>query len=228
MLCVPWQWRTVLRKYLAAALLIAGMLSPGIASAAAPAQKFAYTIHHSRYGRIGSYTNTVTRSGDDTTVSTEIKIAVSILGVTLFRQDASRQERWSGGRLINFHGVTTTNGRPIQLDGAAQGDQFVMKTPEGEAIAPADVRLANPWSTAILAGKAMFTPDRGRLDEVQVKGGETVMLPLGRKQVRAKKYDVLLLDGRKKYEVDIDDQGTTVQFVLFNIDGSSVSFSMDR
>jgi hypothetical protein len=52
-------------------------------------------------------------------------------------------------------------------------------------------------------------------------------LPLGQKQVRAKRYDVLLLDGRKKYEVDVDDQGTTVQFVLFNIDGTSVTFSMD-
>ena len=219
-----------MRRLLAAAALIAGTLLTSAESVAAPAaaQKFIYSVHHSRYGTIGSYTNTVVRNGDDTTVNTDIKIAVSIIGVTLFRQDASRQEHWSGGRLVSFHGVTTTNGRPIQLDGAAEGDRFVMKTPEGEMEAPADVRLANPWSTAILAGKALFTADRGRLDEVQVKGGQTVVLPLGRRQVRVKRYDVLLLDGRKKYEVDVDDQGTTVQFVLFNIDGTSVSFSMDR
>jgi len=218
-----------LRKFLAAAALIAGTLLTSAEGAAAPAaaQKFIYAVHHSRYGSIGTYTNTVLRNGDDTAVNTDIKIAVSILGVTLFRQDASRQERWRGGRLVFFHGVTTTNGHPIQLDGAAEGDRFVMKTPEGETEAPADVRLANPWSTAILAGKALFTADRGRLDEVQVKGGEIAVLPLGRRQVRVKKYEVLLLDGRKKYEVDIDDQGTTVQFVLFNIDGTSVTFSMD-
>lgn len=212
-----------------AACLIAGTLLASSADAATPAlaQKLIYTVHHSRYGAIGTYTNTVLRNGDDVTVSTQIKIAVSILGVTLFRQDASRQEHWKGDRLISFHGLTTTNGRPTELDGAADGDRFVMKTPEGEITAPADVRLANPWSPAILGSNAMFTPDRGRLDEVQVKGGEPVLLALGRKQVRAKKYDVFVLDGRKKYEVYIDDQGTTVQFVLFNMDGTSVTFSMD-
>lgn len=218
-----------MRSSLAAALLAVGMLFSGAAAAAATAQaqKFVYTVHHSRYGSIGTYTNTIARNGADTTVSTEIKIAVSILGITLFRQDAARQEHWSNGRLVSFHGVTTTNGHPIQLEGAARGEQFVMKTPEGDTAAPADVRLANPWSTAILSGTAMFTPDRGRLDEVQIKGGQPVVLPLGRKQVRAKQYDVFLLDGRKKYEVDVDDQGTTVQFVLFNLDGTSVTFSMD-
>jgi Family of unknown function (DUF6134) len=214
-------------RILAACLSLAGaLLLSGVADAAAAPQKLVYSIHHSRYGTIGTYTNTVMRNGDDTTVTTEIRIAVSFFGVTLFRQEASRQERWNGERLVSFHGVTTTNGNAIELKGSAEGDHFVMNTPHGETVAPANVRLANPWSPGILGSNMLVTPDRGRLDEVRVSGGDAMTLSLAGHQVLAKKYEVYLLDGRKKYEIDLDEHGTPVQFVLFNQDGS-VTFSLN-
>jgi hypothetical protein len=215
-----------LRRSIAGAYIAGTVLMGGVADAAQAPQKLVYTIHHSRYGTIGTYTNTVVRDGDDTTVTTEIRIAVSIFGVTLYRQEASRQERWSGERLVSFHGVTTTNGNAMEVNGSAQGDHFVLDTPQGQTVAPANVRLANPWSPGVLGGNFLVTPDRGRLDEVRVTGGDAMMLSLGGLQVRAKKYEVFLLDGRKKYEIDLNEHGTPVRFVLFNQDGS-VTFSLD-
>jgi hypothetical protein len=212
-------------KNFAIACAIATALASAAGAAPAP-QKFVYTVHHSRYGKIGTFTNTVERDGEETTVTTQVRIAVSIFGVTLYRQDAERQEHWSGDRLVAFHGVTTTNGNAIELDGLAQDNHFVLKTPGGEIVAPADVRLANPWSPGILEGNFLFTPDRGRLDEVKVSGGDPATFSVGGRPVQAKKYDVFLLDGRKKYEVDLDQRGVPVQFVLFNEDGS-VTFSLD-
>jgi uncharacterized protein DUF6134 len=215
-----------LRKSLVA-ICLAGMTLVAGASAAAPAppQKLVYTVHHSRYGEIGTYTNTIVHDGNNTSVSTEIHIAVSFLGITAFRQEASRQERWTDGRLVYFHGVTSTNGRAVELTGAADGDRFVLKTPDGEVVAPANVRLANPWSPGILVGNAMLTPDRGRLDEVRVTGGDFAPVDVDGRQVRAKLYEVYLPDGRKKYEVDLDEHGTPVQFTTFNADGA-VTFSL--
>ena len=214
-------------RTIAASCIAGAMLTGGTVDAAQAPQKLVYSIHHSRYGTIGTYTNTVARNGDDTTVTTEIRIAVGFLGVTLYRQEASRQEHWSGERLVSFHGITTTNGNAIELNGSAQGDRFVMNTPNGEIVAPADVRLANPWSPGIIGGNVLVTPDRGRLDEVRVTGGDVMTLSLAGHQVRAKKYDVFLLDGRKKYEIDLNDNGTPVQFVLFNPDDSAVTFSLN-
>jgi hypothetical protein len=216
---------TRLAKAIPAACLMGAALTSA-AGAAPAAQKFVYSVHHSRYGNIGTFTNTVVRDGDETTVTTEIRIAVSIFGVTLYRQDASRKEQWSGDRLVSFHGVTTTNGNAIELDGSAQGDQFVLRTPNGETVAPASVRLANPWSPGILGGNFLFTPDRGRLDEVRVSGGDPATFNVAGHPVKAKKYGVYLLDGRKKYEVDLDERGRPVQFVLFNPD-ATVTFSLD-
>ncbi len=212
-------------RAIAAVCVMGAALTTGAGAAPEP-QKFVYTIHHSRYGKIGTFTNTVVRNGDDTTVSTEVRIAVSILGVTFYRQDASRQEQWDGDRLVSFHGITTTNGNAIKLDGSAQGDHFVLKTPGGEKVAPANVRLANPWSPAILGGNFLFTPDRGRLDKVRVSGGDPASFTVAGRAVQAKKYNVYLLDGMKKYEVDLDGRGVPVQFVVFG-DNGAITFTLD-
>ena len=217
-----------LRIWLAAVCLIAGtgLTGPsGAAPASPPAQKFVYSVHHSRYGRIGTYSNTIMHDGDQTSVKTEVRIAVSFLGFVVYRQEGLRQERWAGDRLVFFHGVTSTNGKSIELNGTAEGDRFVLTTPQGATVAPADVRIANPWSPGILGGNSIFTPDRGRLDEVRVSGGEAASLDVDGRQVHAKKYEVYLLDGSKKYEVDLDEHGTPVQFVLFRPDGD-VTFSL--
>jgi hypothetical protein len=214
-----------LRNSLAAACLGATLLTgPSFAAPALP-QKFAYSVHHSRYGRIGTYTNTIVQHGDEISVNTELRITVSFLGITAFRQEASRQERWNRGRLVYFHGVTNTNGKSIELSGTADGGRFVLRTPNGEAVAPANVRLANPWTSEILFGNSMFTLDRGRLDEVHVTGGEFAWVEVDGRKIHAKKYEVYLLNGSKKYEVDFDENGTPVQFMMFNSDGV-VTFSL--
>ena len=214
------------RKSIVAILVAGATLTSGIVSAAQAPQKLVYSIHHSRYGTIGTYTNTVARNGDDTTVTTEIRIAVGFLGITLFRQEASRQEHWSGERLVSFHGVTTTNGNAVELNGSAQAT-FCAEYPKRRDGSAGNVDLANPWSPGVLGGNVLVTPDRGKLDEVRVSGGDAMSLSVAGHQVRAKKYEVFLLDGRKKYEIDLDEHGTPVQFVLFNPDGASVTFSLN-
>jgi hypothetical protein len=217
-------------KLTAFALLLCVGAGPIIASApvhAAPAQQtMVYSVHHSRYGNIGTYSNSVEKSGDMTTVTTDAHIQVSILGIVLYRQDAQRQERWNGNRLVSFHGVTTVNGKPLEMTGAAQGDQFVMMGPEGDIIAPASVKLANPWSSQVLSGNTLLTPDRGRMEDVKVKAGEEGMVAINGKQTRAKRYEIDRLDGQKRYEVWMNDSGTPVQFITYNPNGT-VTFTLN-
>ena len=196
-------------------------------SASAQAQKLVYTVHHSRYGTIGTFTNTVEKSGDATIVRTEARIAVSLLGVSFYRQEASREERWNGDRLVSFHGVTTVNDRSLELNGKADGDRFVLMSPDGEIDAPADVRLANPWSASVLRGDTMITPDRGRMENIQIKAGDTTTVSLGRRQIRAKRYEIDRLDGQKRYEVFLDDRGTVVMFSSFSTDGTTTTFTLE-
>ena len=215
-----------MRRVLVFCLVIFALGAPAQSaySVSAP-QKLVYTVHHSRYGTIGTYINTVEKNGDDTTVRTEAHIAVSLVGISFYRQDASREERWRGDRLVSFHGVTTVNGQTIELNGTAEGDRFVLMSPEGKIVAPADVRLANPWSSLVLRGDTMITPDRGRIENVHIKTGEPATITLGAHQIRAKRYEIDRLDGQKRYEVFLDDRGTPVMFSTFNADGP-VTFAL--
>jgi hypothetical protein len=206
-------------------LMASGLIAAPSPGFAAPSQRLVYAVHHSRYGNIGTYSNAVDRTGDATTVRTEAHIKVSILGVVLYRQDAAREERWSGDRLVAFHGVTTVNGRPYELNGAADGDRFVLMSPDGPTVAPASVRIANPWSINVLRGDTLLTPDRGRIENVQMKGGEDTTVTINGRAMSAKRYEIDRLNGQKRYEVWLDDRGTPVMFTTFNPNGS-ITFTL--
>jgi len=207
----------------AIALGTAAQSTPGFS---ATPQRLVYEVHHSRYGAIGTYTNAVEKTGDATTVTTEAHIRVSLLGIVFYRQDASRQERWAGDRLVAFRGVTTVNGRAIEMTGEAEGDMFVMMSPEGDIVAPASVRLANPWSPSVLRGDTILTPDRGRMENVQVKNGEDADVMLNGRTVRAKRYEIDRLDGNKRYDIWLDARGTPVKFSVYNPNGT-ITFTLE-
>ena len=192
-------------------LIVAGVMASASPASAAH-QKFVYQIRHSTYGSIGTYTNSIETSGDKTTVTTEGRIRVAILGIVLYRQDFDRTERWVGERLMSFQGLTTTNGRPAEVKGTAEGNRFAVNSPNGSFMAPADVKLANPWSETMLKGAAMLTPDRGQLEDVTIRPAEMTELAINGSKVRARRYEIARCHGEKRYEVWIDDEGTTVMF----------------
>ncbi len=188
-------------------------------------QKLVYEVRHSTYGRIGTYTNSVETTGDKATVKTEGRIRVSLLGIVLYRQDFDRIERWSGERLMSFQGLTTTNGRAIEVKGEAEGDNFAVSSSNGSYMAPAMVRLANPWSVDLLKGDAMLTPDRGQIESVSIRPAEMTDVPVKGERVRARRYEIARTTGEKRYDVWVDEEGTTVMFAM-NTRRGTVTFTL--
>lgn len=203
--------------------LLAGLVAilPLIAAAPAAAEvrTLTYDVRHPVYGRIGTYTNVVDRSGNSATIMTDARIRVSIMGVVLYRQDISRTEHWQDGRLVSFQGLTTVNSEKLEVDGMADGDHFIVMSPSGTVNAPATVKLANPWSPEVLKGDAILTPDRGRLESVRIVPSEESTIPIEGKMVQARRYEVDRTDGTKRYEVWLDGSGTTVMFRVYNRNG---------
>src|SRR5258708_4859107 len=213
------------RRMFLISFLLSPMLVQSVPALSASPGHMVYRVQHSRSGNIGTYSNAVEKAGNLTTVTTEAHIAVSVLGVVLYRQDIARQERWNADRLVAFHGVTTVNGKSYELTGSADGDRFVLMSPNGPIVAPASVRIANPWSADVLRGDTLLTPDRGRIENVQVKTTEETSLAINGRVTRTKHYEINRLDGTKRYEVWLDDQGTPVQFITYNPNGM-VTFTL--
>lgn len=202
---------------------IVALLATGGVVRGAP-EMLRYRVHHATYGDIGSYTNLIERRGEVTSVHSELHVAVKLLGVVLWRQEAFRTEEWRQNRLVFFNGVTVTNGKPLEVHGEAQGDHFVITAPRGTIEAPATVHPSNPWSAMVIEPGAMMSTSTGEVSTVGVIGGEvqTVELDGTRRQLR--QFDIIgdkhrvvwLDDDRIPVAFRTEERGAAVDFILEN------------
>ena len=209
---------------MARALMLFACTMLGVVLVAAPAdaarEVYTYRVVHPTYGDIGTYTNTVDRSGDDAKVQTELKIAVKKIGIVVYRQEARRAEHWRNDRLVSFDGVTVTNGSKLEVHGEARDNGFAITTPSGTQIAPGNVHPSNPWSAMVLKTDYMMSTKTGRLTHVRVSGGEEEAVALAGSTMRLHQYEIV---GDKRQFVWLDSRGTPVAFRTEE-DGAQVDF----
>ena len=206
------------------AVTICMLLAAG-SSAAAFQQRYTYRVQDSFYGEIGTYSNTIEKSRDATTMTTEAHIKVSVLNFTLYSQDVSRVERQVGDRLVYFHGVTTENGTPIEVDGRAEGEHFIVTSPSGMVTAPGTILTASPWSVSALRGDTVLMPDTGLVTKIHTSGGEESSITVDGASTRVRRYQIDTVDGRERYEVWMDPEETPVMFRIQDHEGT-VTFTL--
>jgi len=206
---------------------IVGVLATGpvtsTATAETPAQ-FIYRVSHSTFGDIGSYSNTVEPSRDGITVQTRAHFQVSMLGVRMYREDATRTERWQGNRLVSFQGVTDKGDGPVEVKGEARGNGFVITSSQGTITAPASVHPANPWSNNFLTSNTMMRPDSGKIEQVRIGSGQETTVKIDGTTISAVKFEI---DGSTKYTVWLDGRGVPVKFVADD-DTGKVTFTLAK
>ena len=192
---------------LAVSLAAASLLADPPARAADTV--YQYRIEHPTYGDIGTYSNYIKDFGDHSEVDTELHVAVKLLGVVVHREDATRSEIWQGDRLVRFDGVTDTNGTNIKIHGEAQGDSFVVTTPDGTVTAPARVHPSNPWAKMVLRTDVLMSTKSGQIDKVTVSDLGIEQVTFDGKDMRLKRYDIV---DTKRQSVWFDDRGTPIAF----------------
>jgi len=190
------------------------------ASPAAARDVYEYRVEHPKYGDIGTYTNIVDTSGGRTVVHSELHIAVKLLGITVYREQADRDEQWRQDRLVSFHGVTVTNGDTLSIKGEAQGDRFLITSPAGTVAAPADIHPSNPWSLAMMHGDTIMSTKTGRVFRPHVSADEVDRVTPQGRAVRLRHFEVLT---DKREQVWFDARGIAVEFSTEK-DGTPIHF----
>jgi hypothetical protein len=204
--------------------VLGGMAAADPATAAGAPRQLVYRVAHAVFGDIGTYINTIEPDGTGTLVLTQVHFDVRMLGVRMYHEVAQRTERWQGGRLVAFDGVTDKGHGPVKITGVARGSQFEITSPQGTFDAPATVHPANPWSANFLRTNVMMRVDTGRVEPVRVTGGEPTAVTVGLNTVAARKYDI---EGSTKYTVWLDGRGVPVKFVAEDNSGM-VTFTLDK
>ena len=205
-----------------AGLLAMGALSSACKAAPDTARRLQYRVLHPVFGDIGTYTNTIEPNGDTTMVRTSVHLMVSALGVVLHREDAERTERWKDGRIREFHGITTINGKKISVNGKVDGLRFIITSPLGTVIVPDTIGLSNPWSAAFLNSTTMMRTDTGQVEQVHISGGEADLVKINGKNIKAREYQV---DGTLRYKIWLDQQNVPVEFTVDD-DSGQINFSL--
>ncbi len=206
------------------AITLIGLSAMPIAANASP-RTYSYTISHPLYGAIGTYSRTIDEVGGDTRAVSRLRVTVRVLGIVAHRENADQTEVWRGKRLESFSSATTVNGQLISVSGEARGDHLLVTTPLGTAAAPADVAASDPWSLNRLGPGVVVSIKSGRIDNVDVTGGEveTVMLHGG--SAPARHYHVRTAAQPNKWEVWIDAHGVPIKFRSAE-NGGAVDFTL--
>src|SRR5271166_1664151 len=156
------------------------------AASIANAQTYSYSVRNWLFGDLGTYSNTIETKAGITEVHTLLHIEVPMI----HHEDASRIERWIGGRLIYFDGVTTDPGGSLHIHGAAQGEKFVVVTPWGQIEAPSDLFPSNPWSQDLINARTMMAVKTGSVEPVSITGGPNERVTIDKREIEATCYKI--------------------------------------
>jgi len=199
--------RGTARTAVLAFLGLLALLAPASAS-----ETYTYTVHHPSYGDIGTYTDIVSESDGVTQIDSRLRVAVTMLGVVVYREDGDRSEIWRDNRLVSFQSVSNRNGERIEVRGKAEKDGFVVTTPAGTFVAPANVKPSDPWAIKKLGAAVMVSTKSGKIWDVDVSGGEEATVSAEGKAVATRHFHVAAGSDEDKWEVWFDRGGVPVRF----------------
>ncbi len=188
--------------------------------ALAAQQVYVYSIMHPFYGKIGTFTDTIERTGEVTRIDSRLRVAVSLLGIVVYRQESDITEIMRGARLVSLQSVTEKDGVRVEVHGTAQGSQFLVNATAGAFAGPATIAPSDPWVLkGIGEGTVVFT-DTGRIVAVNISGGDYEMVSVNGVSVSARHFIVM---GDKRQDVWLDGQKMPIRFRVTE-QGSPIDF----
>jgi hypothetical protein len=196
----------------------------GAAPTLAQQQVYTYSIIHPIYGDIGTFTDTIERTPETTRIGSRLRVAVTFLGIVVYRQESDITEIMRGERLISLQSATDKDGLQFEAHGQAQGDQFVVNATAGSFAGPATIAPSDPWVVKHVGDGTVVFTDTGRIIDVHVSGGDYDLISMNGVSVSARHF---VVQGDKRQDVWLDDnqipvmfrvveQGTAIDFVLQN------------
>ena len=207
-------------RSMAITIVIAFCGLAGAKPALADQQVYVYSIIHPFYGEIGTFTDTIEHTSEVTRINSRLRVAVSLLGIVVYRQESDITEIMRGARLVSLQSVTDKDGVRVEVHGKAQGGQFLVNATAGAFAGPATIAPSDPWLVkGIGKGTVVFT-DTGRIVPVNISGGDFEMVTVNGVAVSARHFIVM---GEKRQDVWLDGQEMPIKFRVTE-QGSPIDF----
>jgi hypothetical protein len=183
-------------------------------------QTYTYTVLHPVFGDIGNFTDRIDRSGGQLRIYTHMDVAVRLLGVLAYREEAQGSEVMQGNQLVSIENVGDVDGQPLSVHGQISGGKFVVKSRAGTITAPLNVVPSDPWLVRLSTQGKVVSTRTGQVVDVTVTGGEPATVEVQGAPLRTHHY---IVNGDKRQEVWMDDSGIPVKFRSLE-DGVAIDF----
>lgn len=175
-------------------------------------QTYTYAVEHPFYGDIGTYTNTVDDADGIIRMDSQLRVEIRVLGVVVYQQDADRSEVWRDDRLVSFRSVSHKNGERLEVSGEATEKGFVVTSPSGKVLAPANVAPSDAWAVKGSGSAVMVSTESGSVENVDVSGGETTTVSIQGQLTPVRHFHVQTGMRTDKWEVWLDGRGVPIKF----------------
>lgn len=202
----------------------AGLLLAGAGPVLAGEQVYVYAVMHPSYGRIGTRTDTVDRSADAMRIDSRLRVAVTVLGVVVYRQQNDLSEVIQGDRLVSLDSVTDRDAKHLVVHGKAEGDRFVVDSTLGSSSGPATTAPSDPWAIDGTGPRTLVYTSTGRIADALVSGGQQETVSLNGGPVSLRHF---VVNGTNRQDVWLDSKGIPILFRSFE-SGTPIDFILEQ
>jgi hypothetical protein len=159
------------------------------------------------------------RRGNELRVVTDIRINITLLGLTVYDFTQRIEEGWQGDTLMSFSSLAVDDGNTRNVRLARKGDRLVGNYDDKKRDLPGHLLPSTMWNSAVVEHGSVLETTRGRERTFSVaqKGVEPVKLPFG--SVNARHF---VLSGQFKRELWYDESGVLVAGQMEAKDGSTI------
>ncbi len=207
-----------------AILLGAATLTAQISPEQGPST-YRYAISSPQFGPIGTFVRSTDESNGLDRARSQLRIAVRVLGIPVYREQADETEVWKGGRLISFESRSTKNSKPMLVRGELRNGRLAVTTPKGTILAPAGTLPADPWSSRRLGPATVVTIKTGEIMNIDTTGGETERLNVDGVPTLTRHFHVNTVEQPNRWEIWLDPHGVPIKFRSLE-HGRTVDFSL--
>ncbi|HEV8388249.1 MAG TPA: DUF6134 family protein [Dongiaceae bacterium] len=212
----------LLRRVALAIGLSFTFLATAHAAALSPesAQSGSYVYQVMRNGEVvGEQRSDFQRRGDELQVVTEVRINITLLGLTIYDFTQRIEEHWNKGVLMDLTSVAVDDGDTRNVMLRREGDRLVGTYDGKKRDLPGDLIPTTLWNSAVVEQSSVLETVKGRERSFSLaqKGLEKVKLPAG--EVSARHF---VFTGDFKREAWYDESGVLVAAQMEAKDGSII------
>ncbi|MEZ5831370.1 MAG: DUF6134 family protein [Dongiaceae bacterium] len=168
---------------------------------------------------VGEQRSDFERRGDDLRVVTDVRINVTLLGITIYDFTQRIEELWQKGVLMSLSSVAVDDGDTRNVQLKRDGQRLIGTYDGKKRDLPGDLIPTTLWNSAVVEQNSVLETTKGRERSFTVtqKGVEQVKLPIG--SVSARHF---VFSGDFAREAWYDDQGILVASQMAAKDGSVI------